>query len=124
MQPTRFLVWRPIADAYMMYSAVYDEDGNVVKFVAAEAPAGKAKLHTYARAYTHNVPVKVDDGHLRFFDLVERSCVQFTEQIPYGRNNGHTIREVEVPVLEFGRHQLLPREFGGAVVRPVLQTQI
>jgi hypothetical protein len=116
MQPTRFLVWRPIADAYIMYSAVYDENGNVVKFVAAEPPAGIPKLHSYERAYTHNVPVKVDDGHLRFFDLVERSCVQFSEQIPYGRG-AHTFREVEVPVLEFGRHQLLPREFCSALVR-------
>lgn len=124
MQMSRFLVWRPIANAYIMYSAVYDEDGNVVKFVAAEPPAGAANLHTYEHAYTHNVPVKVDDGHLRFFDLVERSCVQFSEQTPYGRSGAHTLREVEVPVLEFGRHQLLPREFCGAVVRPIAKTQI
>ncbi len=116
MHPSRFLVWRPAVNAYMMYAAVYDEDGNVVKFIGSDMPHfEKAKLHEYVHPYVHNISLKVGDGHYRYFDLVERSCVQIinTEM----RANGtHTLREFEIPVLEFERHQILPREFGGVTL--------
>lgn len=95
----------------MMYTAVYNDDGQIIKFVSSDLPNGQASLHEYSQAYTHNIPLKVGDGHVRFFDLVERSCMRFVEE--FIRADGlRTFSEVEIPVLEFERHQILPRELG------------
>lgn len=111
MEVNRFLVWRPSVGAYMMYTAVYNDDGQIIKFVSSDLPNGQASLHEYSQAYTHNIPLKVGDGHVRFFDLVERSCMRFVEE--FIRADGlRTFSEVEIPVLEFERHQILPRELG------------
>ena len=111
------MVWRPTVGAYLMYTAVYNDDKQIIKFVSSEFPNGRPSLHEYTQSYNHNITLKVGDGHVRFFDLVERSCMRFVEE--FVRDDGlRTFSEVEIPVLEFGRHQILPRELGCNTLQP------
>jgi hypothetical protein len=117
LYPTSFFVWRATAGAYLYYTAVYNENGHVVKFINEAPPAGLASIHTYVEPFTHTVGVirpasSAEATRLKFYDFTESSCVRLVEYQLAGANWLH--REREVPILEGACIAALPREMTAA----------
>lgn len=116
LYPTSFFVWRPAVGAYLYYTAIYNEDGYVVKFINEPIPVGSVSLHNYKESFTHTVGIVRPATHaeatrVRFYDFVERSCIRLVELIPASAAEGYWIhREREIPIMEPACAAVLPRE--------------
>jgi hypothetical protein len=108
LYPTSFYVWRPTAGAYLYYTTIYDEGGNVVRFVNAEPPVGFGQVHIYDQAFTHEVAIKRSPQRLRFHDLYEVGCVNHTTITEVSTGFTHSVREI--PIMSPDTCTILPRE--------------
>lgn len=117
LYPTSFFVWRPTAGAYIYYTVIYDTDGIAVRIVSEEVPKGLGTVHHYeCGPFTHTLGIRRAPNRIRFYELVERSCVRMIQLEPTSAENGYWIhREREIPILEPENAAILPREFGGCV---------
>jgi hypothetical protein len=120
LYPTSFYVWRATAGAYLYYEAVYDVDGNVVRFANKEPPAGFGSVHLYDEPFVHDVALRRGANRLRFRDLTEIGCVRHTTitDVGYGahsakqnlRQIGFTHQIREIPIMRPDNYAILPRE--------------
>lgn len=108
LYPTSFYVWRATAGAYLYYEAVYDVDGNVVRFANKEPPAGFGSIHLYDEPFVHDVALRRGANRLRFRDLTEIGCVRHTTITDVGAGFTHQIREI--PIMRPDNYAILPRE--------------
>ncbi len=111
LYPTSFFVWRPIADAYLFYTVIYDTTGAAVRIINEEVPKGHATVHHYESGpFTHTLGIRRGPNRIRFYDFVERSCIRL---VHYEPTSAHWIhREREIPILEPENAAVLPRELG------------
>ena len=106
LHPTSFYVWRATAGAYLYYEAIYDVDGNIVKFMQKQPPSGFGHLHMYDEPFDHSVALRRSPNRLRFHDLTEIGCVRHTtfKDVSYGGCI------CEIPVMQPDNYAILPRE--------------